>query len=68
MAEWAILILVFAVVGGAWGLSRFYFETWQIVGIWVGAGLIITIGLIVYISTKVDSSTQPWIDRYQIEP
>ena len=46
MAEWAILILVCVVVGGAYCLNRRFFETWQIVAIWCGAGLILTIGLI----------------------
>ena len=46
MAEWALLILVFAVVAGAWWLNQRYFETWQVAAIWCGAGLIIVIGLI----------------------
>lgn len=67
MAEWALLIMVCSVVGGAYWLNRRFFETWQIVAIWCGAGLILVVGLIWYISAKVDRATGGFEDRYQIE-
>lgn len=67
MAEWAVLIMVFAVVAGAYWLHRRFFETWQVLAIWSGAGLIIVIGLVVYVFSKVNTTTEPWLDQYQIE-
>ena len=67
MAEWAVLIMVIAVIGGAYALHRRFFETWQIAAIWCGAGLILTIGLVIYVSAKVDRATGGWSEHYQIE-
>lgn len=67
MAEWAILILVFGVIGGAYALSQRVFETWQVLSVWVAAGLIIVIALIAYVFAKVDKAASPWAEQYHIE-
>jgi uncharacterized membrane protein len=67
MAEWALLILVFAVVAGAWWLNQRYFETWQVAAIWCGAGLILVVGLIIYVNAKISTTAAPWVDQYQID-
>lgn len=67
MAEWAILIMVFGVIAGAYALSRRFFETWQIITIWCVAGLVMTIGLVLYVFSKVNTATAPWGDRYEIQ-
>ena len=67
MAEWAVLIMVFAVVAGAYWLSRRFFETWRVIAIWVGAGLIIVTGLIIYVFSKVEATGNPWETQYEIE-
>lgn len=67
MAEWAVLILVFAVVAGAWWLQQRFFETWQVAAIWCGAGLVIVVGLIIYMNSKISTTAAPWVDQYQID-
>lgn len=66
MAEWAILIMVFVVPAGAYAFNRQVYE-YQSLLVWCIAGLIMTVGLLGYIFSKVQTASGPWADRYQIE-
>jgi cytochrome c biogenesis protein CcdA len=67
MAEWALLILILAVVASTYAVSRFLYETWQVVLAWVVAALIIAVGLVVYGMSKGSEMKKNWTDHYYLD-
>ena len=66
MAEWALLIMVMVVIAGTYAFNHRVYESQSLL-VWCVAGVILTIGLLVYIFSKVQKASSPWVDRYQIE-
>lgn len=66
MAEWVMLILFLFLVFGAYAFNQRFYES-QTLLIWGIAALIMSISVLIYIFSKVQSASQPWADRYQIE-
>ena len=66
MAEWALLIMVFVVTAGTYAFNQRTYQSQSLL-VWAIAGFVMTVGLIVYIVSKVNQASEPWVDRYQQE-
>lgn len=66
MAEWVMLILFLLLTFGAYAFNQRFYES-QTLLVWGVAVLIMSISVLIYIFTKVQSASQPWAGRYQIE-
>ncbi len=66
MAEWVMLIMFLVLGFGTYEFNRRVYES-QTLLVWGMTGLILSLGLMIYIFSKVQHASQPWADRYQIE-
>lgn len=67
MAEWALLILILAVVASTYAVSRYFHETLHVVAAWIVAALIIAAGLVVYGMSKGSEMKKNWTDHYYLD-
>ena len=67
MAEWGLLILIVAVLGITYALTRQFGDTRQVAIAWIVAALIIATGLVFYVASKVDRVERSLPDIYRVE-
>lgn len=67
MAEWGLLILIVAILGITYALTRGAGDTRQVAIAWIVAVLIIATGLVFYVASKVGRVEQSLPDIYRID-
>lgn len=65
MAEWFLLIFIFAVIAVTFLVTRFIYGVVQTAAAWIIAGVILSIGLGVYFFNKVEETGAKIEDYYR---